>query len=269
MSLVVSAACIITSPQLESTTDARPALNDATHCGRHPGITSKSSPAVFRPDWLGDTPSERVVAWGLDTRAHLTEIYRAAGSEAGIETITHLETYRNEADDGARPALEQIMDGFRPMTKTELACHHPVADGGWVYSSFMIEGSRYVPYLQSRAEALGLRVVLGTVEGVGGSVAFCRSASRLAGREKRCSLVVNATGLNGGPVSTNGFIQLNFVPLMGSSLMFCRKAGMLPCSWAAGSGSGAIREAGHGRIRYCRSFVSNLHLPSAGSYRAG
>ena len=109
-------------------------------------------------------------------------MYREAGSDAGIEAITHLETYRNEADDGARPALQLIMDGFRAMTETELACHHPQADGGWVYSSFMIEGSRYVPYLQSRAEALGLRVVLAEVKGVGGSVAFCRSAVQLAQR---------------------------------------------------------------------------------------
>lgn len=156
------------------------------------GITSKSSPAVFRPDWLGDTPPERVVEWGLDTRAHLADVYREAGSEAGIEAITHLETYRTDADDGARPALEQIMDGFRAMTPTELACHHPQADGGWIYSSFMIEGSRYVPYLQARAEALGLRIVLGAVEGVGGSVAFCRSAALLADRESRCSVRVSA-----------------------------------------------------------------------------
>ena len=28
------------------------------------GIASKTSPAVFRPDWLGDTPADRVVKWG-------------------------------------------------------------------------------------------------------------------------------------------------------------------------------------------------------------
>ena len=38
------------------------------------GITSKSSPAVFRPDWLGDTAPERVISWGLQTRKHLTEV---------------------------------------------------------------------------------------------------------------------------------------------------------------------------------------------------
>eukprot|EP01044_Picomonas_judraskeda_P014724 COSAG03_NODE_2378_length_2825_cov_76.434336_2_plen_84_part_00 len=42
------------------------------------GITSKSSPAVFRPDWLGDTPQQRVIEWGLETRCVCHTIPTAA-----------------------------------------------------------------------------------------------------------------------------------------------------------------------------------------------
>ena len=59
-------------------------------------------------------------------------MYRIEGSDAGVEVIAHLETFRSAVDDGARPALVRIMDGFRAMTVTELACHHPVADGARV-----------------------------------------------------------------------------------------------------------------------------------------
>ena len=41
-------------------------------------------------------------------------------------------------------------------------------------------------------------------------MAFCRSAALLAGRESRCSLLVNATGLNGGPVSHNLSLRSNW-----------------------------------------------------------
>eukprot|EP01048_Picozoa_sp_COSAG05_P007849 COSAG05_NODE_570_length_8623_cov_35.317339_5_plen_401_part_00 len=179
------------------------------------GITSKSSPAVFRPDWLGDTPPERVTEWGLDTRAHLAEVYREAGSIAGVACADHLEVYRRDAGEDAcakSPVLSQVMDGFRAMTPTELACHFPAADGGWHYSSFVIEGSRYLPYLQARGLALGLRIEQATVavspgterattrEGPGwsvGSAQFVRAAAAAAQRPG-CTIVVNAMGLRGG-----------------------------------------------------------------------
>jgi len=125
---------------------------------RFAGITSKSSPAVFRPDYLGDTPNALVVKWGLETRAHLSEVYRTVGSDKGGVTYTdHLEIYRHDAGEGAStksPVLSQVMDGFRPMTESELSLHFPQAaegrGGGWHYSSFMVEGSRYVPYVRAR-----------------------------------------------------------------------------------------------------------------------
>ena len=90
------------------------------------------------------------------------------------------------------------------MTPTELELYHPDADGGWHYSSFMIEGARYVPYLHRRAEALGLKVVQHkAVSGLPGSDAFCRAAAAAAGvshgGERGARIVVNALGLNGGP----------------------------------------------------------------------
>ena len=133
------------------------------------GITSKSSPAVFRPDWLGDTPPEKVVRWGLETRKHLSQVYRSeeGGSDQGGVTHTdHLEIYREEAgEDACRKSnvLSKVMSGFRAMTEAELELHFPQASGGWHYSSFMIEGSRYVEYIRRRAVAMGLRVIEGKV----------------------------------------------------------------------------------------------------------
>jgi hypothetical protein len=37
---------------------------------------SCSTPAVFRPDWVGSTAQDRVIAWGLSTREHLTKVLR-------------------------------------------------------------------------------------------------------------------------------------------------------------------------------------------------
>lgn len=164
-------------------------------------IPSKSSPAVFRPDWLGETPPERVIRWGLETRAHLGQVHRSAGSEAGITVVDHLEIYRAEAgEDACAPSsvLSQVMAGFRPMTASEIECNFPGATGGWHYSSFMIEGARYVPYLRDRGVALGLRIVEGRVSGEKGSPEFCASANQLAERGG-CTVVINATGIDGGP----------------------------------------------------------------------
>lgn len=173
------------------------------------GIASRSSPAVFRPDWLGETPAEAVIAWGLETRAHLTQLFRDSdgGSDAGVTPIVHVEVYRNSAGAAATrrsDVLAAVMDGFRAMTPTELELYQPDADGGWHYSSFMIEGARYVPHLRRRAEALGLKVVQGkTVPGLPGSSEFCRAAAAAAGRShggvQGVRIVVNALGLNGGP----------------------------------------------------------------------
>ena len=41
------------------------------------------------------------VRWGLDTRAHLSEVYRACGSDAGVTSIVHQEIYRLEGNPGA------------------------------------------------------------------------------------------------------------------------------------------------------------------------
>ena len=164
-------------------------------------VTSKTSPAVYRPDWLGETAPERVIAWGLETRSHLARVYRTAGSDAGITVVDHLEVYREEAGPKAAKkseVLSVVMDGFRAMTPTEIECNFPKASGGWHYSSFMIEGSRYVPYLRDRALTLGLQVIEQAVAGASGSVEFCQSAISIAGKPG-CTVVINATGLNGGP----------------------------------------------------------------------
>ena len=179
------------------------------------GITSKSSPAVFRPDWLGETPPDRVVEWGLETRAHLAEVYRQDGSGAGVTCADHLEIYRRDAGEDAcarSPVLSQVMDGFRAMTPTELECHFPAADGGWHYSSFVIEGSRYLPYLRERGLGLGLRIKEATVSGTPGSspadsregpgwsegsIEFLLSAADTAQRPDCCT-VINCMGLRGG-----------------------------------------------------------------------
>lgn len=118
----------------------------------------------------------------------------------------HHEIYRLEGNPGAdNPGaiLPKVMDGFRAMTPFEIATHFPSADGGWTYSAFMIEGARYMPWLQERAKSLGLRLVMATVDGAPGDTAastvdFCASAVACAGKPD-CTIVVNCTGVNGGP----------------------------------------------------------------------
>jgi D-amino-acid oxidase len=159
--------------------------------------TSKTSPGIFRPDWCGATPVDRMLRWAEGTREHLARLYREAGSAAGVTTLTHLETYREAAGEAARQenaVLARVMMGFRPLTKREVELHFPGAAGGWHYSTFLVEGARYLPHLLARAERLGVRVVTRRVSGVPGSEEFCRAAARAASRP-RASLFVNATGL--------------------------------------------------------------------------
>jgi len=161
------------------------------------GITSKTSPAVFRPDWLGDTPAEKTITWGNETKAHLGRVWRETGSDAGVTATTHLEVYKREAARDPGSILPKVMDGFRALTPSELAIHCPTALGGWHYSTFMVEGSRYLPYLLKRAVASGLRVIQKQVEGEICSVEFWRNAICIAQRPT-CRIVVNTTGLKGG-----------------------------------------------------------------------
>jgi hypothetical protein len=90
--------------------------------------------------------------------------------------------------------LSVVMDGFREMTPTELQCHFPSATGGYFYSSFVVEGRKYTPYLQQRAEMQGLRVLENRVQGVSGSKEFCESAVKIADR-LLCKVIINATGV--------------------------------------------------------------------------
>eukprot|EP00656_Telonema_subtile_P013256 TRINITY_DN16724_c0_g1_i2.p1 TRINITY_DN16724_c0_g1~~TRINITY_DN16724_c0_g1_i2.p1 ORF type:complete len:277 (-),score=63.68 TRINITY_DN16724_c0_g1_i2:115-945(-) len=124
-----------------------------------------------------------------------------SSSSAASDVYKRQEIYRASAGEAACKkslVLSHVMDGFRAMTPTELECNFPEATGGWHYSSFMIEGSRYVPYLRDRAVALGLRIVESKVSGLSGSPEFCQSAVTVAERPS-CRSIVNATGINGGP----------------------------------------------------------------------
>jgi hypothetical protein len=80
------------------------------------------------------------------------------------------------------------------MTASELQCHFPEATGGYFYSSFVVEGRKYTPYLKQCAQTLGLRVIEQRVSGKSGSVEFCESAVAIANRAD-CRIVINATGL--------------------------------------------------------------------------
>ena len=171
------------------------------------GIPSKTTAGIFRPDYLGDTDPVRVVQWGLETRCHLQRLHRQLGSDSGIACVNHQEVYHLEGNPGADdpgPILPQVMPGFRPMTAFELATHCPSADGGWSYTSFVVEGSRYLPWLQERAESLGLRVIQQKVEGgAPGTLAFCKAAAAIAERPTCAVTVVNACGVHGGPECRN------------------------------------------------------------------
>ena len=170
-------------------------------------IPSKTTAGIFRPDYLGDTDPARVVQWGLDTRCHFQQLHRVMGSDSGIACVNHQEVYHLEGNPGADdpgPILPKVMPGFRPMTAFEIATHCPSADGGWSYSSFVVEGSRYLPWLQDRAETLGLRVIQQQVKGgVPGSPAFCMAAAEIAERPKSAVTIVNACGVNGGQECRN------------------------------------------------------------------
>merc|ERR1719321_688651 len=130
-------------------------------------IPSKSSPAVYRPAWMGKTPTEVTVRWGIDTQKEFSRLARM-GSDTGITNTTHVEIYRADASPEAAipdPALSQVMPGFRDATALELSTFCPDAAGGWVYGTFMVEGMRLLKYLEREACALGLRIIQQKVEG--------------------------------------------------------------------------------------------------------
>lgn len=163
-------------------------------------IPSKSSPAVYRPAWMGSTPPELTVHWGKDTAAKFSSLARN-GSDSGITPTTHVEFYKADAGPEAAipdPALSKVMPGFRDATQLEIDTFCPDAAGGWVYSTFMVEGVRLLKYLEAEARSLGLRVIKATVDGEAQSVTWCRHASSIA-EKPACRIIVNASGLAGGP----------------------------------------------------------------------
>lgn len=164
-------------------------------------IPSKSSPAVYRPAWMGNTPTELTVKWGLDTQREFARLARLGSDVSGITPTTHLEFFRAEAGpEAAIPdqALSQIMPGFRDATELEISTFCPMAAGGWVYSTFMVEGMRFLKYLETEGKQLGLRVIKRKVEGAAQSESWCRGAIEIAERPG-CRIVINAMGLAGGP----------------------------------------------------------------------
>ena len=171
------------------------------------GIPSKTTAGIFRPDYLGDTDPEKVVRWGLATRKHYQTLHRKFGCDAsGVACTTHMEIYRQKGNEGAEdpgPIIPRVMDGFRAMTPFEIATHFPSADGGWTYSTFVVEGARYMPWLRERAESLGLRVIQRRVEGgLPGTKAFCEAAASIAERPA-CTTIVNCCGVHGGTECKN------------------------------------------------------------------
>lgn len=163
-------------------------------------IPSKSSPAVFRPAWLGKTPHELLVRWGRESATEFGRLCRE-GSKTGITATTHVECYMADAGPEAAvvdPSLHEIMPGHRNATQLELDTFCPGAAGGWVYSTFMVEGMRFLKHLEEKAVAMGLQIIQEKVEGASQSEEWCQHAISIAGRP-RCRVVVNATGLNGGP----------------------------------------------------------------------
>lgn len=163
-------------------------------------IPSKSSPAVYRPAWMGSTPTELTIRWGLDTQKEFGRLSRK-GSDTGITPTTHLEFYRTEAGPAAAvpdPALSKIMPGFRDATELEISTFCPTAAGGWVYGTFMVEGVRFLKHLETEGKKLGLRVIKRKVEGDAQSEEWCRHAAEVAGKPG-CRIVVNCMGLAGGP----------------------------------------------------------------------
>lgn len=163
-------------------------------------IPSKSSPAVFRPAWMGKTPTESVVRWGVDSQKEFSRLARY-GSETGILPTMHVEFFKAEAGpEAAKPdsALAQVMPGFRPVTDLEKNTYCPDAAGGWAYSTFMVEGSRFLKYLESQARSLGLQIIMSKVEGDAQSEAWCRHAASISKRPS-CRIFVNAMGIGGGP----------------------------------------------------------------------
>jgi len=167
-------------------------------------IPSKSSPAVYRPAWMGKTPAELTVKWGLATQKELARIARKEGSDAGVTSTVHIECFTTEAGPDAAipdPALKAIMPGFRDATELEMQTFCPHAAGGWVYSTFMIEGMRFLKYLEAQCEEFGeekVKVIMKKVEGPAQSEEWCRSAISIADKPQ-CRIVVNAMGINGGP----------------------------------------------------------------------
>eukprot|EP00927_Polykrikos_kofoidii_P061886 TRINITY_DN56709_c0_g1_i1.p1 TRINITY_DN56709_c0_g1~~TRINITY_DN56709_c0_g1_i1.p1 ORF type:complete len:371 (+),score=31.48 TRINITY_DN56709_c0_g1_i1:59-1114(+) len=163
-------------------------------------IPSKSSPAVYRPAWMGKTPPEVTIRWGSDSANEFSRLARH-GSETGITTTTHVEFYKAEAGPSAAipdPALAKVMSGFRDATQLEIDTYCPAAAGGWVYSTFMVEGMRFLSYLAAEGKKLDLRVIQQEVKGDAQSEEWCKNAISIAERPS-CRIVVNATGLAGGP----------------------------------------------------------------------
>ena len=84
-----------------------------------PDTTSNIAGAIVRPDYLGDTPSDRVLKWTEGTFARFWEQYRAPdAANIGLSLVS---AYEFTKDQSPPPFWAKSVEGFRPLSKREMS----------------------------------------------------------------------------------------------------------------------------------------------------
>eukprot|EP00039_Didymoeca_costata_P030942 m.32298 g.32298 ORF g.32298 m.32298 type:complete len:350 (-) comp8396_c0_seq1:119-1168(-) len=150
-------------------------------------LASDIGGAIIRPGYLGETDKDKILSWSADTFAFLQRIIyenKDAGIHEALQAVSCYEYFQEPLQPW--PFWSHIVNGFRNLEPHELP-HHWDCAGGWFYTSFIIEGRRYLPYLLDKFKRLGGGVELCTIN----SFAHVREVV------PHCSLIVNCTGLYG------------------------------------------------------------------------
>jgi glycine/D-amino acid oxidase-like deaminating enzyme len=142
--------------------------------------TSYGAGGFWKPYAVGKTPEADINKWGSDTLSYLVDLARTSeAGRAGVQLVTANQLWTAHTE---HPPWSSVVPSFRDMTEVELLAQRGTFASGWVYTSAVCEGRKYMPWLLARFQAAG------------GSVVSDRKVTSLA-QLTDYDLVVNCTGL--------------------------------------------------------------------------
>jgi len=114
-----------------------------------PETTSDGAAGYWEPIFMGDTPEETVERWSIETYHHILE---HAGSPTGFSKgCFHCPAYKvfknYEASLKEEYWTKRVL-GFRQLDDGETERLFPNFKYGWTFITAMIEGAKFLPYLQ-------------------------------------------------------------------------------------------------------------------------